>query len=295
MSQQPLYLGIDGGGSKCLALIVNSEGHPLGQGVAGPANPTHGLEQSVNAMLSATEAALDNAGLAPERIHDLIGGAGLAGLNLSDKYSGLLREWQHPFKQLHFTTDLHIACLGAHDGADGAVIIAGTGSCGMVQVGDLKKEFGGHGFLVGDQGSGAWLGINAVRQALLVLDGLLPPSRLGEAVLEQCGARSASELAESMAQMPPAAYGRLAPVVLELAHQNDPIATDLVYQGVDYLERLARRLLAFGPQRLSMIGGLSQALLPFFSQDIKQHIQTPLHPPQFGAIFYAKQQGHTAS
>ena len=58
----------------------------------------------------------------------LIVGAGLAGVNMPE-YFRIFSEWQHPFQELHLTSDLHVACIGAHQGGDGAVIIAAITSC----------------------------------------------------------------------------------------------------------------------------------------------------------------------
>ena len=114
-SATKLFLvGIDGGGTHCRASIYDVNGGFLGRGHGGPANPVNGFEQTKESIINAIEAAKKDAGIACPLSH-LVVGAGLAGLHLpvmKEKIQG----WQHPFCELHTTTDLHAANIGAHQG-----------------------------------------------------------------------------------------------------------------------------------------------------------------------------------
>lgn len=288
-SQQKFFLGVDGGGSKCRVLLTNEQGTALGEGISGPANPNQGLDLAINSILSATEQALKDAGLSSDHIDQLYAGVGLAGVNLP-KYRRMLEQWDHPFAQMYITTDLEIACLGAHDGEDGAVIISGTGSVGMVRVEGQQHAFGGYGFSVGDQGSGAWIGHQAVINSLLALDGLKPSSELVPRLLSHTQCTDAQQLAEKMANLPPSAYARLAPLVIEQAEsQQDAIALDILMSAADYINQLSRKLLTYHPPRLAMIGGLATPIHPWLAEDVKPHIKTAIHSPEVGAILFVKQ------
>lgn len=130
---QQLFIGVDGGGSKCRATIYTADGTVLGTGVAGRANPLHGLAQTFASIEASTRQALLDAGMKETDSHLLVAGLGLAGVNVPRLYQDVI-SWQHPFAAMYVTTDLHTACIGAHRGADGAVIITGTGSCGYAHV-----------------------------------------------------------------------------------------------------------------------------------------------------------------
>lgn len=286
---EKLYLGIDGGGSKCKVLLADEHGQALGTGISGPANPNQGLDLAINSIMDATEQALHAAGFASNMVDQLIVGAGLAGVNLP-KYRLMLEQWDHPFAQFHITTDLQIACMGAHNGMEGAVIIAGTGSIGMAHVNGQTHELGGYGFSVGDQGSGAWMGITAIKQALQALDGLLPNSDLTQRVLDFTQCRNAQELAQQMANLKPSAYAKLAPLVVEQAALKDTLALDIVLNGADYISRLARKLLTYNPPRLSMIGGLAPRIQPWLDEDVRERVEPAIQPPENGAILFAQQQ-----
>ena len=74
------------------------------------------------------------------QIGETIAGVGLAGVNVP-RFMKLMQAWDHPFGEMHLTTDIHIACLAAHGGENGAVIVAGTGSVGYMSVDSTTRSF----------------------------------------------------------------------------------------------------------------------------------------------------------
>ena len=70
-----------------------------------------------------------------------------------------------------------IACLGAHGGRDGGIVIAGTGSVGLAMVNGREFRIGGYGFPISDEGSGAEIGLHAIRLALRAHDKRITASR----------------------------------------------------------------------------------------------------------------------
>ncbi|MDN4502551.1 BadF/BadG/BcrA/BcrD ATPase family protein [Alteromonadaceae bacterium BrNp21-10] len=287
--QQPLFIGIDGGGTKCKVRIENSQRQVIGEGQSGPANPVRSVEVTIDSIVSATYVALQQAQLPETAIRSLVAGIGLAGVNLP-KYNDIMQRWQHPFQKMYLTTDLHIACLGAHNGEDGAVIIAGTGSSGVAVNAQQCVEIGGHGLTVGDKGSGAWLGAQAITQCLEVLDGIADDSILVPQVLQHFSANNGHTLVEAIIGATPAVYARLAPLIIKNANENEPLALSIVQQGAEYLSRMAKRLLQENPQRLSLIGGLAEPMRPWLDADVQQFINSPILAPECGAILYARQQ-----
>lgn len=282
------YLGVDGGGSKCKASIADAEGRVLGSAQSGPANPFHGVQQTLHSIESAARGALRNAGLPDSTLGDLVAGVGLAGVNLPSLYQ-VISEWPHPFAQLHLTTDLRIACLGAHQSDEGAVIVTGTGSCGFVRIGGEERLVGGCGFPYGDQGSGAWLGLEAVKSVLLASDELGPETQLTDLIAGLLEARGVA-IVERLSGKPSSEYARLAPLVFAAAETNDPVALAIVQRGADYISAMARKLLIHKPLRLSMIGGLAERLEPWLDADVVGRLARPLGTPDAGALRFAVQQ-----
>lgn len=287
-NEDQLFIGIDGGGTKCRATIYSTQHGVLGTGLGGPANPLHGLDRTLESIMVSTQLAMRDSGLKLDRVHQMHAGLGLAGVNLPNLY-GKINEWDHPFKQLFLTTDLHTACIGAHDGGDGAVIITGTGSCGFSCVKGKSVNYGGHGFALGDKGSGAWMGLEAIKAVLVELDGLGPKTAMTETFKNHFEVNSAMEIAEKMAGQPSSSYAKLARIVFETAEKNDLIALAIVKEGADYINQLSERLLEIKPPRLSIIGGLAEPLSKWLDPKIVKLVKPPVQPPEMGAIYFAQQ------
>ncbi|MFL1876942.1 hypothetical protein ACIKT0_17595, partial [Hansschlegelia beijingensis] len=88
-------------------------------------------------------------------------GEGEAGVSQKREMEAMRAE-PHPFARLELTTDFETACLGAHGGEDGGIVIVGTGSAAYARVAGAAFRFGGWGFEVGDDGGGAPLGREVV-------------------------------------------------------------------------------------------------------------------------------------
>lgn len=287
--QGPLYLGIDGGGSKCRVVIVNADNQLLGEGLGGPANPLRGMKVATDSILTATQQALIAAGMTFNDMSRLIAGAGLAGVNMP-QYFRLFSEWKHPFAAFHLTTDLHIACIGAHNGADGAVIIAGTGSCGLAAVKGRVLDVGGHGFPYGDNGSGAWFGMQLVHHVLLQQDGLTAATLLSDLLCQELGVSGTLEIVSHFMHATPTVYARYAPLVFAAAEQGDATALAIVAQGAAFINQIAMKLFELTPPRFSMIGGLAYKLVPYLDNKVQQALTPAVAAPEYGAVWFARQQ-----
>jgi glucosamine kinase len=284
-----LFLGIDGGGSKCKVVLLTADGQLLGEGLGGPANPLRGMKVATDSILAATQQALTIAGLGFNDMARMVVGAGLAGVNMP-QYFQAMSEWQHPFAEFYLTTDLHVACIGAHQAKDGAVIIAGTGSCGLADVQGQVLEVGGHGFPYGDNGSGAWFGNQLVHHVLLHKDQLGPATKLTDLLTEQLGTSATLEIVAHFMHATPTIFAKYAPLVFAAAEQGDEVAQHIVRLGAQHIEKIALRLFSINPPRLSMIGGLAYKVIPYLSAEVQQRICDAVAAPEYGAVWFAQQQ-----
>ncbi|GAA6151550.1 BadF/BadG/BcrA/BcrD ATPase family protein [Pseudoteredinibacter isoporae] len=276
------YLGVDGGGSKCKAVVVNHNLEILGSAIAGPANPCVDYQLAIDSITESCGRALAEAGLSKEQ-HRIELGLALAGVNFDHVFQRV-NEWSHPFHSMRLITDWHAACLGAHEGRDGAVIIVGTGSCGYVCVNGQSKSFGGHGFPVGDKGSGAWLGLQAMKAALLAKDGMGPPTLMKELLCTSLSCKP-EDLAIRMVGASSAQYAQLAKTVFAANKQGDVQAAGILNEAIDYIEAMAHSILEYGPPRLSLVGGIAPFLMPLLNHRLREHISRPLANPEMGAVY----------
>lgn len=284
-ANKELFIGIDGGGTKCKARLEDQYGQFLAEAITGPANASRDLHGAKNSVIEACKECLAKANLAPERLHDLHVGIGLAGINLPNVKEAFVQQ-KLPFKQYAVTTDLHIACLGAHGGQNGAIVIIGTGSSGIAIHDNEQIMLGGHGFQVGDKGSGAWIGKMAVAHCLETLDGIHKPNELADAVMQHLNNNRALDIALLAVSAAPAFFATLAPMVFMLAAKKQVTALDIVEQAALYISKLSCNLLAHSQSRLSYIGGVSESLLAYIDHDLRQQISPALSPPEVGAIHF---------
>ena len=178
------YLGIDAGGTRCCARLVDDDGQVIGTGEAGPASTRLGIAAVEAALRGASDAAIAEAGLDAPAIAAIRCGMGIAGITRTGM-KAQIAALDFPFAGIALTSDSIIANLGAHAGGDGAVLILGTGSIALIRRGEDSSSIGGYGFPISDEGSGAALGLSAIRHALRALDGRTRPSSLSQAVTLQ--------------------------------------------------------------------------------------------------------------
>lgn len=282
-----LFIGIDGGGTKCQARLENAQGELLGEGLAGSANPVRGSQAAIESILTSCSLALAHGGFSDADFERTSIVLGLAGVNIP-KYRVMIEQWQHPFANLYLTTDLHIACLGAHAGNDGAIVISGTGTSAFSEVAGKQLIVGGHGFPLGDKGSGAWVGWQALALTLESFDLMRPSSAFTRAIAAHFNANSAADIVAQTLTYSPAEYAKLAPMAIEYYEQGDHNAQIVINEAVSYLQALIRRLNETHPPRISIIGGLAKKLSGYFDGDIQALLSSPLCSPETGAANLAR-------
>ncbi len=184
---------------------------------AGPANIRFGLKESFGAIMQAVEACLDEAGLSLADA-DIVACLALAGASEPTQLAAA-RAYNFPFSHTTLTTDAHAACIGAHGGRSGGIIIVGTGSVGWGIAGGREYRVGGWGFPVSDEGSGAWIGCETARRVLWAYDGLTPWTELLKQVLARFDG-DPHAIVRWMGQARPRDFAALAPLVVDHAAQR---------------------------------------------------------------------------
>lgn len=280
------YLGIDGGGTRCRARIADENGTALGEANAGPATTRVGVDNAWRSIMETTEAAAKQAGLSREDFAQMHAGIGLAGIGRRGAKTAL-SEIVHPFASLNFISDGLAACLGAHSGADGAIVVAGTGSVGVALVDGREIRLAGYGFPVSDEGSGADIGLQVVRRALRAADrrGELTPllsEVLGAFDHDPYQAVAWSEEARATD------YAAFAPIVIRHANQGDPVGRRIVERAADAIGDLLDLFLARGTERLSLVGGLADAIMPWLTPDLRVRLKRPDGDAAAGALLVAR-------
>ncbi len=213
-----LYLGVDGGGSGCRAVLADTQGRVLARAEGGPANINSGHDVAVRNILAVTGAVMAEAGVTPDRV---AAGLGLAGGNIGLRKAAVLAAL--PFARVRVESDGWTAARGALGAGDGVVAAFGTGSVFAVQRDGVITLTGGWGWVLGDEGGGAGIGRAVLAALLRAVDGLPPGiTPLGQRLLDRLGGpHGVVGFADGAG---PADLARLAP---EVAAGGDALA-DLV-------------------------------------------------------------------
>ena len=288
-SPAQLYIGIDGGGTSCRARIEDAAGNTLGQGTAGPATTRIGVDRSMQAVCAASEAAAIDARVMPSALRHLIAGVGLAGIDRKGACEALMN-MTHPFQDVVFASDANVACLGAHRGRDGGIVVLGTGSIGFATAKGRELRIGGYGFPISDEGSGADLGLQAVRLALRAHDGRISPSPFLLEVIEKLGSDPVALVAWAE-QATATDFASLAPVALSYAEAGDPFAEEIVAEGARQAAVLIRSLVEFGAPRISLLGGLASRMVQWLSPEVAHFLSPPEADAVAGALLLARRKG----
>ncbi|SEE15033.1 N-acetylglucosamine kinase [Ruania alba] len=236
------YLGIDAGGTSTRAAVVRADGTCVGVGRAGSGNPiSAGPDHAAAQVLLATRHALEDAGIGADR---MVGGiAAMAGSRVA-RHADWLNDPLHEAGigiSLTLEPDLLAAFLSATPQPDGYAVVAGTGAVAVrVRGFELEAVTDGLGWLLGDAGSGFWIGHQAIRHALAALDGRAPASTLTDALLESLeldpeapaeveGRPGAIQHAvDLLYTWRPVELARLAPLAFTAAQAGDPAAVEIV-------------------------------------------------------------------
>lgn len=287
------FIGVDGGATKCTVRVEDETGHMLGKAVSGPANIRISVPMAWQSIHSALENVLQTLGIklndSAYRFH---AGVGIAGSEIGPAYKSFLT-FPHKFHSLAVTHDAHAACLGAHGGKDGALIIAGTGTAGYQIEGKNSAKVSGWGFPHDDIGGGAWLGLEAARVALQAQDGRAPSSGLAKAVLAHFG-DNLDRFVSWSNQANSTAFAELAPLVVQLGNAGDAAALNLLRCAAKAIDAVGSALQAKQQDKsvtlpCAMVGGIAPFLEPHLGNVLRGRLVACQLPPEAGAILYLRQ------
>jgi glucosamine kinase len=170
----------------------------------------------------------------------------------------------------------------------------GTGSIGFARVKGRELRIGGYGFPISDEGSGADLGLQAVRLALRAHDGRAGSSPFLLDVMGRLGPDAVTLVAWAE-QATATEYASLAPIALSYAESGDSCAKEIVAESAGHADVLIRSLVEFGAPRISLLGGLASRLVQWLSPDVLQFLSPPEGDAVAGALLLARREGRAAT
>ncbi|HTW41316.1 MAG TPA: BadF/BadG/BcrA/BcrD ATPase family protein [Solirubrobacteraceae bacterium] len=226
-------LGVDGGATKTLAAVLDLERRALHVGHGGPSNEDAvGASAAVQALLGAAEEAIERAGIDAGEL-----GAAVLAVAGTDMHAiaGEVRAARGDAWLV--VNDVVGAWATATGAGPGVAAIAGTGS-NVFGVGGTGAQLrawraGGWGHVLGDEGSGYWLGVQSIKAALRDREASGPATALSDAAKAFFGEPSVEAVAQSVYSKP-RTKGEIAAFAIEtakLAEQGDAVARELYERG----------------------------------------------------------------
>jgi glucosamine kinase len=287
MQKMTWLIGVDGGGTGTRVALGDANGVELARAAAGPSGLGLGIARAWESIEAGCRAAFAQAGLAFDWSHCVLG-CGLAGVNNPDWLAEFRRQ-APPVAGLAVESDAYTTLLGAHGGEAGVVVALGTGSIAAALDADgVCRIAGGFGFPSGDEASGAWFGLRAIRWAQQSLDGRAPFDGLAQALLAHTHATDRDSLIVWLCAANQTAYASLAPVVL--AHREHPFVAKLLAEAG---EAIAQLILALDPSTTlpaALSGGLGQPLREWVPQAVRDRLRAPLADSTTGALTLARRE-----
>jgi glucosamine kinase len=294
LRSQNTVIGIDGGGTKTEAVIMDANHRVLGEGIAGPSNP---LRVGIGKAAAAIREAIDKACQAAQVQRTDIQAAevGLAGARREGLRSRMREALSNTgIAQIEVVSDADIALYGATDGEPGVVVIAGTGSvcCGINGRGKQMCA-GGWGPIVGDEGGGSWIARQGLRAIARAADGRGPETRMTGAAIAYFHITTADDLSTAI-YAPTVTNERIAGFakhVIKAAKAQDQVAREILAQtGIELGLAAAAVIRNLKMERerfqVAYVGGVFNAagelVLGAMREEVKQTApRAYLAPPRF--------------
>jgi N-acetylglucosamine kinase-like BadF-type ATPase len=236
-------IGVDGGGTKTLALLGNPDGAVLARGVSGPSNTNAvGFEAACSALEHAIRMARKDY---PGQISALC--LGLAGAGRKEEIERFQNWAVHKFPRtaVKVVSDAEILLTTGAPSGPALALICGTGSIvyGRTVTGELIRA-GGWGYLFGDEGSGYAIGSAALRAVMQAYDERGPETLLSELVLARYGLSTPPELVYKIygAESPRFGVATLSDLVEQAAERGDSVAISILEEASQVLARTVAAL-----------------------------------------------------
>ncbi|MEM7196857.1 MAG: BadF/BadG/BcrA/BcrD ATPase family protein [Pseudomonadota bacterium] len=274
-----VFLAIDGGGTKCRARVCDHNGITMGEGQAGPAHMRYRVQNVIPTVLQAADMACKQGGIS---LSDCIATIGLAGAERREKMDAL-QAYAWPFAHSYVLSDAKIACLGAHGGGDGGIVIVGTGNVGVGMVARRWVQIGGYGF-PSDRCSGASLGVEALRYALQCRD-FGTKSPLVDQILARIG-QTTPDIVRWVDTAHASNYASLAPLVAVAAQEGDQNAKTMMQEMATQCALLCAALNSKGLAKISVVGGLAASIIPYI--EAVPYMAPPQGDALSGAILFGQ-------
>lgn len=268
-------IGVDGGGTKTEAVAYDFQGNIIITSVKGFANLLNNREKALNNIVDSIREIIDV--LKEDELVDLY--LGIAGSEVGDNAKIIKDTIKNELKtDCVLMNDAEIALKAMLRGNDGILTIAGTGSIAFGVKNNSSVRCGGWGNLLGDEGSGYKIAIDAIKRMIFEEENSLPKSELTTRIMKRLGAKSIGEVVTFVYSSTKDEIASLAEIVSILGEEGNKIAEEiLVNEGVDLAKTVINvyRKLKFESCSIALVGGVirkAKILRKSFEKYLRENI-----------------------
>lgn len=256
-----LYAGIDAGASHTEAVVSDESLRPAARwrGLGAAMQPGRAA-QSARVILDVLSLALEASGLGTEPDSLVVGATGAGRKEAQEELAGALQAALGEATTVKVTTDAEIALASAFGEWPGVVVMAGSGSIAYARGPEGEQwRSGGLGWQFGDEGSGFWLGSEAISAIGRAVDGRGPETNLTALIQAETGTGSVAGTMQWAGKADRSQLARLARTVCTAAKSGDSVASELVERAAsslaDHVSTLVRKYPG-GSVKVALGGGL---------------------------------------
>lgn len=307
LTQEKIFIGVDSGGTKTIASAITASGQLVGIGYGGPTNANFVSEDdAISAMRVAVATALGMSSVDPKPLPQIqvvyLSAPGFT----PDATERALRELC-PEAIIKVEGDAPAAFRAAIPRGDGIVILSGTGSFGAGLWKGRWLTNGGWGPLLGDDGSGYWIGLQALKAVALAADGRGPQTALQEIFRRALHYSFDIELRKFVYKrdLNRQQIAALTILVMQAAREGDRIALEILRDAGVELAKLGANLVdrldvGSSPVPVSLVGGVVRRKSPVvtaFCETMQELVPSayyvePRFEPWIGALILSLELGN---
>ena len=280
-------LGIDAGGTKTQGILRALDSKETWSYKSGQGSLSIDFSSASINIKEVAEQLLTQGKCAAEETIVVCGAAGACNESLKLALEKTLQALN--FQKLVITTDAQLSLYGAGEGAAIIVLALGTGSVAMrLDKFGIEKQFGGWGFVAGDQGGGAYIGRELVAAILREFDrDDFQPDEFITAVLKIIGTDKQAIL-NWLKNATATQFASLSSLVSD-ANSTSQLAQTILQQAALEVEHLIHSAQGKHQLPICMIGGLAKVITPLLSAQIQALIIPAKGEAVDGAIYLAEQ------
>lgn len=292
------YLGIDGGGTKTVAIVCDENGTLVSRYVGksinynsvGTAEARKNLKETVDGVLDGNKITLSSAFIGMPALSE----------RADEKFTRELCGGIIDCPKIAMDSDVYIGLEAMKCDGAATMVVSGTGSMAVGRLSDgTIIHTGGWGYILGDEGSGYALGLDAVKAAICGAEGSADETSLTQKVLEHFNITDIDSLIDIFYDPPisNSEVAKVAPVLFDCAAGGDEVANEIITRHAHLLADTVSALLKRMPcgTPLGMWGGILVNCGSFREQFVslikerfpETQVEIIKYPPEYGAVFAA--------